>query len=388
MSGESLTYTMFKHLLLPTLAALVLTVPAHAQARKREAFEVAIDNALERLKQNQTGDGSWTSGGGFGGGRRDPAISALCVMAFLSAGHVPGEGKYGDVVERGVRFVCNQQKPNGVFSAQEFGMTVMYSHGICTLMLAEVIGLMPDRREAAILRKRLEAGVKLIRYAQGKAGHQKGGWRYSIQPHDADLSVTAWQIMALRAAKNVGCDVPADTIDSAIEYVKGSRDPFTGGYRYTRFGGVTLPCTAAGILSLELTEKDYHKSEESLKAAQYVTNQLVQMAGGDERANPRRRGGHFRAHNHFFYGVYYTSQAMFQVGGKYWEWYRSYLHWLLLHPEAHAQQPDGSWRGVSGDDQNAGVNYCTAMAILAFTVEYRFLPIYQRGEEPEERGKH
>jgi len=28
-----------------------------------------------------------------------------------------------------------------------------------------------------------------------------------------------------------------------------------------------------------------------------------------------------------------------------------------------------------------------AMAVLALTVEYRFLPIYQRGEEAEERGK-
>ena len=42
---------------------------------------------------------------------------------------------------------------------------------------------------------------------------------------------------------------------------------------------------------------------------------------------------------------------------------------------------------MSADDQMAGVNYCTAMAVLALTVEYRFLPIYQRGEEPEEREK-
>jgi hypothetical protein len=32
-----------------------------------------------------------------------------------------------------------------------------------------------------------------------------------------------------------------------------------------------------------------------------------------------------------------------------------------------------------------GPAYSTAMAILALTVEYRFLPIYQRFEEPLER---
>ena len=81
------------------------------------------------------------------------------------------------------------------------------------------------------------------------------------------------------------------------------------------------------------------------------------------------------------------SQAMFQIGGEPWRWYRQYLHWLLLHPNANAQTPGGHWNGVSNDDNMAGVNYCTSMAVLALTVEYRFLPIYQRGEEPGEKDE-
>jgi hypothetical protein len=370
--------------LLSALTLLFLAVPARADAPKRESFEVAIDNALAYLAGAQNEDGSWSSGAfGRGGGARDPAVSALSVMAFLSAGHVPGEGKYGDRILKGIRYVCSQQQRNGVFAGQQFGMTVMYSHGICTLMAAEVVGLLPDRREAAELRQRLVAAVAVIRHAQNQRAGE-GGWRYSIQPGDADLSVTAWQVMALRAAKNVGCDVPPTIIDRAVEYVKNSNDRNTGGYRYTRFGQVTLPCTGAGILSLELCGKEYHKSEESLNAAQFITNQIV--AQGKQGGGQGFRPGAFRFNQHFFYGVYYTSQAMFQVGGKYWNWYRDYLHWLLLNPEGHAQRPGGFWNPVSGDDQQAGVNYCTAMAVLALTVEYRFLPIYQRGEEPEERG--
>jgi hypothetical protein len=373
-------------LLLTALTLPLLALPARADAPKREAFEVAIDNALSYLAGAQNEDGSWNSGTfgmpGRGGGARDPAVSALCVMAFLSAGHVPGEGKYGDRILKGVRYVCSQQQRNGVFSGQQFGMTVMYSHGICTLMVAEVIGLLPDRREAADLRQRLAAAVQLIRAAQSpRAG--EGGWRYSIQPGDADMSVTAWQVMALRAAKNVGCDVPPTVIDRAVEYVKNSNDRNSGGYRYTRFGQVTIPCTGAAILSLELCGKEFHKSKESLDAAQFITDQIVNQGKAGVRV-----GGPFRFNQHFFYGVYYTSQAMFQIGGKYWTWYRDYLHWLLLSPDpsAHAQRPGGFWNPVSGDDGQAGVNYCTAMAVLSLTVEYRFLPIYQRGEEPEERG--
>ena len=88
---------------------------------------------------------------------------------------------------------------------------------------------------------------------------------------------------------------------------------------------------------------------------------------------------------YFSYGVYYTSQAMFQLGDNYWKGYREKLHQLLLRTSG--PQADGSWigRGNAFDDMRFGPSYCTAMAVLALTVEYRFLPIYQRFEEPQER---
>jgi hypothetical protein len=47
------------------------------------------------------------------------------------------------------------------------------------------------------------------------------------------------------------------------------------------------------------------------------------------------------------------------------------------------QKANGSWVGPN-DDQIYGPNYCTAMGVLSLTVEYRFLPIYQRDEESAE----
>ena len=53
----------------------------------------------------------------------------------------------------------------------------------------------------------------------------RGGWRYRIEHYDgSDISVTGWQIMALRAAKNLGCDVPAETIARAVDYIKRCQD--------------------------------------------------------------------------------------------------------------------------------------------------------------------
>ncbi len=78
----------------------------------------------------------------------------------------------------------------------------MYHHGIATLMLAEVAG-MTEGQLAKDIRDKLEKAVTVILIAQrtGK-GRDRGGWRYSVKDNksgtDSDISVTGWQIMALR----------------------------------------------------------------------------------------------------------------------------------------------------------------------------------------------
>jgi hypothetical protein len=65
---------------------------------------------------------------------------------------------------------------------------------------------------------------------------------------------------------------------------------------------------------------------------------------------------------------------MFQMGDKYFiPHYDKLLPILLQH-----QDQSGSWLSNDGYDRSGGRSYCTAMAVLALTVEYRYLPIYQR----------
>lgn len=365
---------------LPLLLAFVLLAvgpsgPADAQpggrpARQdgRDPMDEAIARGLRFLAGSQSQDGSWSTGG-FGGpgrgGGGDMAVSALSVMAFLAAGHVPNEGPYGDVVAQGAKYVASQLNPITGLIAPTGGLE-MYYHGICTLMLAEVIGL-TDGRTAEDFRRKLEAAVQVILKAQKRGGgNEDGGWRYQVQSFDSDLSVAGWQLMALRAAKNVGCDVPQDRIDAAVKYVRRCHDIRTGAFKYTVNGPTTVPCTGVGILCLELSGKELHLCDECLRAGSYLLK------------NPLQPGS-----AHFFYGVYYTSQAMFQLGDNYWKTYREKLHDMLLR--ANGPQTDGSWSGRGHDDRQFGPCYCTAMAILALACEYRFLPIYQRFEEPQER---
>jgi hypothetical protein len=331
-----------------SLAVLVVLSP-RAASQSGDRVEQAVDRALVFLRGIQETDGSWRVGN-----EKNPAITALAVMAFLSAGHVPGEGPYADNVERGVRWVLGQQQPNGLIAT--VGGHEMYHHGICTLMLAEVAG-MTQGKLAHEVKTKLEKAIEVILKAQRTTGHYAGGWRYRIASQDADMSVTGWQLLALRAAKNLGCDVPTERIDLAVDYIKRSRDPRTGGFGYTPGGGQTIPCTGTGILGLEICGKDRHHSREALQAGSFLINHA-----------PRWND------NHFFYAIYYCSQATFQLGNNYWNFFRPQLHKVLLDN----QQANGAWIGSDG----YGPAYGTAMSVLALTVEHRFLPIYQRGEEP------
>jgi Prenyltransferase and squalene oxidase repeat len=345
------------------LLGAVAAAPAADAPTRHTREDDAVDNGLRFLQRQQDADGAWRAGR-MG---KNPAITSLAVMAFLAAGYVPGEGPYGDTVEKGVRWVLRAQQPNGLIASD--GSHEMYHHGISTLMLAEVAG-MTDGPLAEEVRRKLEKAVAVILVAQRASGVDKGGWRYRvaasrIDGQDADISLTGWQVMALRAAKNLGCDVPPAAIDRAVEYIKRCQDSRTGGFRYTVGGNTTTACTGTSILGLELCGKERHHSDEALQGGGYLLRNLPRWGT-----------------THFFYSVYYCSQATFQLGDNYWSFFRPHLHGELLRN----QESNGAWVGTDHDSQTYGPNYGTAMAVLALTVEYRYLPIYQRGEEPTDRA--
>lgn len=339
-----------KIVLLVVLLIGIRTVAADDRTERDKQIDAAIAKALDHLAKRQNPSGAWT----LDGQGESTSATSLAVMAFLAAGHVPGEGPYNQTIQRGVRWVLDHQQPNGML-VTERGHGPMYAHGISTLMLAEVAG-MTDEALATKCREALKQAVRVILSAQSvrKDRSNAGGWRYHPSSNDSDLSVTGWQLLALRAAKNLGCDVPAEHIDAAVEYVKRCSTR-NRGFGYQPGSGSSPTRAGTGILCLEIC--GVHHSPEAVGAA----DALLQ--------DPLRADQEW-----FYYGAYYCTIGMFQVGGKHWEQGKGHLIPLLLNLQAQ----DGSWSGRQGQERNIGTVYATSLAVLALSVEYQYLPIYQR----------
>jgi len=300
----------------------------------------AIERGLAWLAKQQKPDGSFGSGSQYG---RHVGITALAGLAFMSEGSVPGRGRYCKQVENALGFILDSTAEESGLICAETSYGPMYGHGFATLFVAEIYGMSPRPD----LREKLRKAVQLIIRTQ----NEQGGWRYHPVKADADLSVTICQIMALRAARNSGIDVPKATIDKAISYVRRSQNP-DGGFRYMLdSSGSMFPRSAAGVAALFYA--GIYKGPEIKAGLDYLMEHLP---------------GGARQQGHYYYGQYYAAQAMFQAGDKYWRtWWPAIRDELL-----EKQNPEGWWQGEAGNE------YGAAMALIVLQIPERLLPIFQK----------
>jgi prenyltransferase beta subunit len=337
-----------------------------------EAQAQAVERGLEWLAKSQEPNGAWVArigyklNEGFNITENDKphlGVTALAGMAFLAGGHLPGRGRYGDHVDRALDFVLTCQSEDGfLFHAG----SRMYDHAFATLFLAEIVGM--THRED--VQKVLQKAVDFIVRSQNK----DGGWRYEPYQRESDMSIVVCQVIALRAARNIGIKVPKSTIDLAARYVVDSAvtaeynaqqgiwgsNPL-GTFRYQRdqYSRTSFPLTAAGVTALH--GLGIYSDELIHKGLEYLASEHARF-----NSRPDNRRGHY----FFWYGHYYAVQAMYTAGAPYWEPYFENLRNTLID----MQQPDGSWRNDIGPGPALG----TAMAVLTLEIPYRLLPIFQR----------
>lgn len=320
-----------------------LRVEADAGKLITPAADAAIEKGLAYLDASQHDDGSFASGGYRG----NVAICGLAGLAFMAGGSTPGRGPYGENVARCLDYILVHTQESGFITAPgSASHGPMYGHGFAALFLAECYGMSGNKE----IREKLDSAVDLIVNTQ----NDEGGWRYQPRRLDADISVTICQVMALRAARNAGIEVPMETIDKCIDYVRRSQNP-DGGFMYMVSGGESgFSRSAAGVVALH--SAGVYEGPELGKGIEY----LMKFLPGDGRSDA--------AGSYYFYGHYYAVQAMWRQGGEAWQkWYPAIRDELVSR-----QRTDGSWMSPISPE------YATAMCCIVLQVPNNYLPILQR----------
>ncbi|MBK8093828.1 MAG: hypothetical protein IPK32_18090 [Verrucomicrobiaceae bacterium] len=360
-------------------ATLLTTAALQAQSPNAELIspqvKSAVDKAVNWLVTQQREAGCIIDEKNNGKLKRgdlpshSAAMTSLALMGLASVGHMPDDPTpQGNAAAKALRFLVEGIEPdeNGYLGRSD--RSRMYGHGIISLTLAEMVGHAPDEATDRRMREMLEGAVKLTLRSQqvSKSEANRGGWRYEPQSSDSDISVTVWHLMALRAAKDAGFDVPKDAIDRAVAYIKrsyqaerdanGNPKTDSAAFSYEPYGGrKTFSTTAAGLLSLQVCGQ--YEAPEVTGSANWL------MKSPPEIAEPW-----------FFYGCYYYAQGMYQRGGDHAATARQRTEQILVA----AQSPEGSWHPRNGNEKSAGAVYATSLALLSLSVHHHFLPIYQK----------
>jgi len=342
------------------------------QPRAPDKVDTACQRAVEFLMASQDGSGAINDAD-----KRhayNNPMTALSVMALAAIGNQPSDTtREGECMRRALQFLVRPATDRSSDAAGFPGYlggddsSRMYGHGITALALTEMLGMGIDKAQDRLIREKTQRAIDLTLRSQRvrKFDHRfTGGWRYTPESGDADLSVSVWHLMALRSAKNAGILVPKESIDLAVGYLRRSyesrRDAagrptdMKSGFAYTPGQGPTFAMVAAGLLAMQICGQ--YDAPEVIGAANWL------------REHPLTYSDRW-----FFYGIYYYAQGMHKRGGDFADLARRKTESLLL-PK---QEANGAWIAEDGQERGCGRVYCTALAVLSLSVKYHFLPIYQ-----------
>ena len=360
------------------------------------ASEAAVANGLIWLAHNQAPDGHWSldhfelfahdddgkrtpySPTGPATRQDDIAATGFGLLPFLGAGQTQKPNKeanqkdYSKTVKTGLEFLIAKQGSNGYFGGS------MYSHGIAAIAICEAYGMTSD----PMLKTPAQKAIRFIESAQDTGG----GWRYSPKT-PGDLSVTGWQVMALKSAQMAGLELDhkGAALKKAEKFLDSVESSNRGGYSYMPGNPETVVMTAVGMLCRQYMG---------------VNPRNPGLLAGVDRLKSVPPG---KANN--IYYEYYATQVMHHMGGEAWDFWNegpggkdshTGIRDVLiarqcslaakpglpgakpplpanLSPEAGSWDPDGAW-GVDG----GGRIMYTSLSLLTLEVYYRHLPLYRR----------
>ena len=309
----------------------------------------------------------------------DIAATGFALLPFLGAGQTQKPNKeanqkdYSKTVKAGLDFLIAKQGKDGYFGGS------MYSHAIAAIAMCEAYGMTSDPS----LKTPARQAIRFIETAQDPGG---GGWRYA--PRTAgDLSVTGWQVMAMKSAQMAGLELAnkGEALKQAEKFLDSVEASTKGGYSYMPGAPETVVMTAVGMLCRQYMG---------------VSPRNPGLLAGVDRLKQVPPG---MANNVYY--EYYATQVMHHMGGDAWDFWNEGPGGKDSHtgirdkliakqcttaekvglpgatpalPAALAHE-NGSWdaNGAWGADGGGRIMY-TSLSLLTLEVYYRHLPLYRR----------
>jgi hypothetical protein len=345
--------------------------------------DAAVMRGLAWLARVQQPDGGWmfqAVGSGADPAGPQPgeenriAATAWGLLPFLAEGisHASAPDRprplagYKPVVERGLVFLATNQYqgrgPGG--GSWNAGLR---AQALATIAFCEAYAVSGDRKP----RLHAQQGVKFLIEAQDPAS---GGWRNTA--NDApDLAVTAWAIMALRAAQLANVAVKAKHLDDAERFLRlcaaGPGERFESRYANGPGREAEPGLTAAALLA-RLSGEWSPERPDVLAGRDYVMQHLPPV-----EAAPL--GDLFLYH--------FATRVLQQLEGAEFDTWNALVREHLIRNQRTDGELAGSWapQGMRDADQG-GRLYATALSLLTLQTYYRHLPLFREvgGEEPLE----
>jgi outer membrane biosynthesis protein TonB len=388
------------------------------------ASEAAIERGLLWLARHQAANGAWlfehphcidpfgrpsqqclcrTKGYIEG---HTKASTSIALLPFLGAGNTHLDGPYKEVVYRGLEQLktildielkeLHPDNPNFVstFSGD------LYGYGLTTLVMAEAFGMTGDPD--------LERYVNALTVFLARHQHPLGGWRYELgQP--GDITVTGWQVVALKSSQLAGAAVHSDIFRQADKFL----DSLTPPAPLSRPGRTQVVANKVGGMNRDPTRYHYLASFANSTTREpgectSAVGLLCRLYTGWSSNDPRLLKGVnqlLKSNTHpalLLYRNFYLAQILLHIDHPAWEQWnrrnRDYLVRMQVTETTRMNQRNpafgsppceiGSWylTNPNGTTKNAirdrhlapaGRLAHTALAILTLEVYYRLLPIYK-----------
>jgi len=325
----------------------------------------AIEDGLRYLYLNQWGDGRWSDG-------CDATTTALAVLAFENAGHLPindfDKDIYAEYVKAGLDYLTSILStqamsvqgagdpeeivpgntdnngigvyPQSCHTGYETGMVMMAMVGAGPLGSAGPDLVAPNGPPGIVGRTYRELVVDMVDYCawgqtEPSQGDYRGGWRYDANFYDSDNSVSQWPPIGMEAAEtNWGISSPGfvkSELELWINYSQINGGYWDGAFWYQPSWWPIGPMAVTGAGLCEMAYCDIPQSDSRFQRA----------------LSALERGWNTEANKGFNYAMYAIAKgcriAVDDAGevseinfiGSI-EWYPDYATFLL-----GVQQPDG-----------------------------------------------